>query len=189
MKDGNWSKDSAQWVSVCRRGLPVCPEECQLTAERLTLKLCPQERFHEALVNTEAFFLIPLLWVVTRIPLEGKAQREPGLRSPQSSWEITAAEIKKEEDEEQVFLFCAFRFKFSWHIMETLLRASPIMEKISPSASVFFQTLTNWIPHISGEGSYWHCLPVPAVCTTHPAKSHALLQKQEKNLLLWPQDC
>lgn len=56
MKDGNWSKDSAQWVSVCRRGLPVCPEECQLTAERLTLKLCPQERFHEALVNTEAFF-------------------------------------------------------------------------------------------------------------------------------------
>lgn len=31
------------------------PEECQLTAERLTLKFHPQERFHEALANTEAF--------------------------------------------------------------------------------------------------------------------------------------
>lgn len=69
---------SNRWVFA--GGVYLCVQECQLTAERLVLKLHPQKRFPEALVNTEAFFLIPLLQVVTRIPFEGKAQREAGLR-------------------------------------------------------------------------------------------------------------
>lgn len=182
---------SNRWVFA--GGVYLCVQECQLTAERLVLKLHPQKRFPEALVNTEAFFFNSPPRSSNKDSIWGQSSersRAQGTAGKSQLWKLRM-EKRRKRMKSGVLFFCAFHFKFFWSIMEPSLCVSPIMERISPSASDFFKILQTRSHTATFPSQGLH--PTDTVClccSLHhpPCQATRLAAKQKQSVLPLPQN-